>query len=614
MLKYLVAIAALVASIGTAFAQDLSIRYESYKVRYELREDATYLATYSWQAKVLNQRGLEFSRQTSFGHSASVEHSKIVAAYTIKPDGKKIEAPPGNFQVETNTGVNGKPAFSDYVRTTVVFPELAIGDSIYLSYTVDTKEAIFPKMFSVAQYFPREQEYDQVSVQVVSPASMWAQYSANDMEQRVTESKRMRTVEWTLSNPKGRQTERRNYSVFDPSQGPSLSFSTFHNYGEIAEAYGVRARPKAVPSERVVKLAEELTRGTTGDKEKARAVYEWIANNIAYAGNCIGVGAVVPRDQDFVIENKMGDCKDHATLLQAFLSALNIKSTQVLVNSGSLYKLPAIPVASHVNHVFTYVPSLDLYMDSTSDSTPFGMLPMGDEGKLVLYVDNYKAGVVTPVTLPGINVQKLRMHIEFASDGSAKGLFEVQLKGHYAADTRAVFRRFQPNDQKTFVKKTLRSLRLQGDGAITFEDPKALTDAFSYSIQFNIDGLIVADGGALPVDPIFWTPAPIMRYLTSENESDLDYDTFCSNGLSMEEYTFVLPANMQISSLPKSVEFKDPLINYSATYKQAGKTLTVTKAVDDRTPGNVCGAAVNRAYYKAAMRALQTTRSQVLYK
>lgn len=66
---------------------------------------------------------------------------------------------------------------------------------------------------------------------------------------------------------------------------------------------------------------------------EARALYDWVATHITYAGNCIGIGAVVPRDLPFVLDNRMGDCKDHATLLQALLAARGIKSTQALVNA-----------------------------------------------------------------------------------------------------------------------------------------------------------------------------------------------------------------------------------------------------------------------------------------
>ncbi len=372
------ALAGLIVS-GAALAEDISLRFKEYKVRYELRDDASYQAHYSWDMQVLNQRGVEQARQYSIRHSASVETSKVNGAYTIKPDGRRVEVPSGNYQMTANTGVKGKPAFSDYVSTTVIFPELNVGDTVHLSYTVDLKEAIFPGMFSTSQVYSRWNEYDNAQITIDAPAAMWVQYEARDMAQKVTEANGRRVVEWTISNPKAAKTERQDWSVYDPDKEPGFSYSTFRTYAEIAEAYGVRARPKAVPTARARAIAQEAVKGKESVRDKVRALYDWVTTNIAYAGNCIGVGAVVPRDQDFVIDNKMGDCKDHATLLQALLSTQGIESTQVLVNAGSQFKLRKIPVSSDVNHVFTYVPALDLYMDSTSGSTPLFSAPLNDK-------------------------------------------------------------------------------------------------------------------------------------------------------------------------------------------------------------------------------------------
>ena len=78
-------------------------------------------------------------------------------------------------------------------------------------------------------------------------------------------------------------------------------------------------------------------------RERARLLYEWVSRNITYGGNCIGVGAVVPRDLDVVLDNRMGDCKDHATLLQSLWSAAGLRSEQVLVNAGEQYDLARRP-------------------------------------------------------------------------------------------------------------------------------------------------------------------------------------------------------------------------------------------------------------------------------
>jgi Domain of Unknown Function with PDB structure (DUF3857)/Transglutaminase-like superfamily len=611
--KYL--ISSLFFFVANAFALEQDFRYENFSIHYELHSNATYIAHYIKRIKILNQRGLDANKQAYVSHSASVEKSNIVEAYTLKPDGKKINVPKDNFQLQINTGVKGKPAFSDRASTTVIFPELAIGDIVYLAYDIDLQEAIFPGMFSVTHNFYRQQEYDNVSIRIDSPSSLWAQFGEQEMQPTINESNGRRNIEWKFSNPKAVDSDRKDYSVFDPEMFPGMSFTTFRNYEEIALAYGSRARPKSVPTERTTKLAEELTKNSKNDREKTRVLYEWVAKNISYAGNCIGIGAVVPRDQDFVLDNKMGDCKDHATLLQSLLAAQKIKSTQVLVNAGSLFKLPKYPVGSHVNHVFTYVPSLNLYLDSTSSYTPFGSLPQGVQAKPVLHVDGFAVGTVTPFNKPGTNSQDMDLKIVIDKEGTAKGLMTVKLKGDSAIDTRQGFRDWSLDAQKKYVKESIKSMKLTGDGSITFEDPTAFLDTFSYSIEFTINKWLTLGGGQLPVFPIFSTPAPVNRYLySSDDADDLNFDVFCTNGISTENYAFTFPTNVKIISLPKNINIKDPLLDYSAVNKLNGNRLEIKRSIDDKSPGGVCTPAINKAFHAVAEKAMQASKAQILYK
>jgi Domain of Unknown Function with PDB structure (DUF3857)/Transglutaminase-like superfamily len=601
-----------IASI--AYGQDLPFRYSDYKIAYVLNADATYEVNYSWTAKVLSQRGLESMRQASIYHSASVEKIKKITAQTIKPDGRKIEIPSGNFQVETNTGyASGKPAFSDYTRLSAIYPELAIGDSVQMNYSLNLIEPIFPGHFSVAQYFPRQTEYDNLTVTIDWPMNLTVQFDAVDMKQSLKESGLRKSIEWTYSNPKAADQEKRGYAVFDPTKIPGLAFTTFKDYEQIALAYGSRATPKAKPTQKVHEIAKQAIVGATDELAKVRALYEWVAKNISYAGNCIGVGAVVPRDQEFVIENKMGDCKDHATLLQALLSAAGIESTQVLVNAGSLFSLPKIPVVSNVNHVFTYVPSIDTYMDSTSDSTPFGMLPYGVQSKPVLHVSKYLPGTRTPTTQFGVNQQHLKMTINFKEDGSATGDMQVMLKGEYAADTRARYRGWPLSEQKKFVKEALRSMQVKGDGVISFDDPEPLLATFNYSIQFNAEALIEIGGGTIPVSPLFGSPAPIARFLYARRDEPADKETFCSNGISTEEYIFIMPKNIKISSAPKNVKISEQYLEYSASVEMIGDKLNIVRKLVDKIPGGVCSPEVVNSYEAVATKAFQTTRAQIVY-
>ena len=153
--------------------------------------------------------------------------------------------------------------------------------------------------------------------------------------------------------------------------GPLVVASTFKDYGAVAAAFNVRAAPKAAVTPAIKRLADELTKNAHGQREQAKAIYDWVAVNIQYAGDDVGVGPVVPHAADLVLKNKMGDCKDHSILLQALLAAKGIASSPVLINAGNAYSLPPVASADVFDHMISYIPGLNQYADSTSRYTPF---------------------------------------------------------------------------------------------------------------------------------------------------------------------------------------------------------------------------------------------------
>lgn len=381
---------------------EIFTRYAHYYLAYSLNNDGSATESHDWGKTILKERALEYSKRASVTYSTSVQKAEVVEAYTRKADGRRIDVPKSNYQLEVNSGKDaGSPVYSDQTTLSVVFPDVAVGDTVVFSYRIVHKEPVFPGHFSAIGVYQRQIAFDDVRVRLDWPSSLWVQYEARELTEAIkTEKDGRKLIEWTFQNKRPLKSKRRDYSVYDVEKEPGFSFSTFRTHAEIAEAYGARARPKAAVTPRISKLADEITRGKNTQREQARSLYDWVATHINYAGNCIGIGAVVPRDVDFVLDNRIGDCKDHATLLEALLAARGIESKQALVNSGSSYRLQKIPVISMVNHVINYIPAFDLYVDSTSETTPFGMLPFSSADKPVLMVDGSKAGARTPALPP----------------------------------------------------------------------------------------------------------------------------------------------------------------------------------------------------------------------
>lgn len=596
---------------------DVQFRYARYYTSFVIQEDGTATESREWALTVLKETALEWSKRASITHSTSAQRAEVVAAYTQKADGRRIDVPKDNYQVEINQGKDkDSPVYSDYTTLSVVFPDVAVGDTVVFSYRLIQTEPLFPKHFSVAENFSSSAAFDDVRVRIDYPASMWVQYQARDLAMREASEKNGRKlIVWTYTNPRPVKSTRRDYSVYDPEKETGYAFSTFKNYGEIATAYGVRAIPKAAVTERIQKLAADIVKDKTAPREQARALYDWVATHITYAGNCIGIGAVVPRDLAFILDNKMGDCKDHATLLQALLAARGIPSTQALVNAGSTYRLAKVPVVSSVNHVITYFPAWDLYADSTSDSTPFGMLPFQDEGKPVLWVENFKEGVKTPVSPVGHDRQTMKSVMKMAADGSISGTIEVSQKGRSAAETRAWTRKLTKEVEDDLVKNVFRGQGLIGQGKFEKADPTALIDTNHYKLRYSADKFIKLPGsGAFYIHPIFNAGGSIQSLLADSLEPETEADVVCSSGSATEEYVMELPKTLKVLSIPDDLIINNPVVSYQARYRLKGNVLTVKRTLDDRTPGNICSPQTMLAYKKFADRVMDNLKSQVLYK
>ncbi|HED13552.1 MAG TPA: DUF3857 domain-containing protein [Gammaproteobacteria bacterium] len=595
---------------------DLNMRYVRYHIDQTVNDDLTHVQRIEVAKKVLKERAIKRIKKTTISFSTSIQHAEVLEAYTLKQDGRRIDAPKTNFQVRINKGAKeNAPVFSDRTTLTVVFPEVEVGDTVVFYYQLTQTEPMFPGQFSASSWFSRAQAYDDVYIRLDVPESLRAHYQTRQMTEKVTTKNGRRILEWRFKNSDPKKNERQDYSVWDSESEPGFAFSTFESYQQIAETYGLRATPKAEVTERVSKLAAEIVGDETDTREQARLLYEWVATKISYAGNCIGVGAVVPHDIFFILDNRMGDCKDHATVLQALLSAKGIRSTQALVNSGRVYKLQKVPMVSSVNHVINYLPDYDLFVDSTSTDTPFGLLPFSVSDKPVLLVDGYQENMKTPATSPAVHQQRMKSVVNIVSDGSATGEIELNLDGMSAANTRKGFRHITADQEEKWLEKVFRSEGYLGSGSIEKDDPSPLHGPYGMKVTFEKKSFIHRPGaGAFRIGPLLPSDAPIQDYITSMVEPVEDVDTACSGGKSVEEYSYVLPHDMELLAKPEDMAIEGAYIKYTATYKVEGNTLKVVRVLEDQTPGNVCSPKLVEAQRALGLQIIKNLNSQAVYK
>ena len=194
---------------------DMPIRSGHYHIRYVLNDDATLVETREWSRTILKQSAIDWAKRASVSYNTSVQRAEITEAYTKKADGRRIDVPKENYQIKINKGNDANtPVFSDYSSVSVVFPDVAVGDTVVFSSRIVQTEPIFPKHFSTAEYFSRQMAYDDARVTIEYPASMWVQYSARDMKETTSSpAPDRKVVEWTYSNPQPVKSERKDFQL-----------------------------------------------------------------------------------------------------------------------------------------------------------------------------------------------------------------------------------------------------------------------------------------------------------------------------------------------------------------------------------------------------------------
>ena len=274
-------------------------------------------------------------------------------------------------------------------------------------------------------------------------------------------------------------------AVSEDDYADLLRVSTLPDVLAVGSLYHENAAPKAVVTDKIRALAQKLTTGLTGEREKARALYDWVSANIRYVGVYLGNGGYVPHSADEVLAHEYGDCKDHTVLLESLLAAADIDSVPALINTDASYTLPKVG-SFGFNHVITYLPSLDLYVDSTARFAPFGILPFADADKPVALTSLGRLGRTPRMRADG-NVTRTKAAMVIHSDGTITGTSMATMSGTYEISSRSWRFSDRASPENQVVKGLLSRFGETGSGSISYVDPEDIEKPYWLEGRFQLD-------------------------------------------------------------------------------------------------------------------------------
>jgi len=600
-------------------------KYRTHNERIEVHKDGSNVRHYEYAYTALAESALDSLNEETISYHEGSETLEDVVAYTEKKDGSRVAVPDTNVQVTSHAGINGAaPAFSDYKDRHIVFPDVEVGDTVVLAYTINEHKPTFKNHFSLLTYYSDADVYDGAELVIIAPRSLGLRQKTYNLgaPSVSTLDKDLQQWKWVYTNL--RATDRRSETsvirrAWRYADWPTVEISNFKDYGQIAAAYEEQAVARAVVTDRVRKLSGEIVGNAASKREQAEKIYAWVAKNISFAGNCLSGGDVVPRETDAVLNMKMGDCKDHATLLQALLAARSIKSTQALINSGSWYEAPEIPCWQAFNHVINYVPEFATYLDATSTSSPFGTLPEQERGKPVVWTSAYRGIEHTPIRRPEENWSTAVDNVTILASGGIEVRSQYRFGGALANGLSERFAQWRKSPEfdggAQYFRRWIEQLGYKGGGGYDdLADADGPTETFTLTMHYRIEGYLdTSNPYGLTLAAPFPGPNAIAQAAALAAVESYDHDFLCHGDTKTEELSIVFPDNVKLLAVPKDAHVQTPLVRFDAAYQQMGNTIRVKRSVTDTTPGPVCAPAIVPQYAKIASAIKKDAKTQAIY-
>jgi len=574
-----------------------------------LSADGTAVATYHVETEADNSAAAMALGQTSVPYVTANQTLEIVEAYTRKADGTKIPVDVSAIYDQLPPGKPGAPMITDMHVKTIIFPQFAVGDTAVYTARLVTNHPIFPGQYWGGDAYLKQIAFDDVDETLTAPSDLPVHVESHDVSFEKTQKNGVSVYHWHYSAPAS--TEADLASVHPLAHVPHYFVSTFPDYAALGRAYAQAAAPAVAATPTIKALADKITKGTTDHRAIARALYEWVSGHIRYVAIELGKGSLVPHPADTVLSNGYGDCKDHVALLAALLKAEGITSEAVLLNALSDYDLADVATFANLDHVITYVPELDLYMDTTGNVVPFGVLPFSEYGKPVVFAsDTAPRRGRMPVLPVGLARATTRTVSHLSKDGVLSGTTTTTTSGPYAIQLRTMALAIQAAGPEAAARKILELQGLNGNltGSFDMSSPTEPADSYSVTGTFRTDGWSNEAAGTQR----FYLPGG-MRLLEVSgdglmgsyffNVAKPDEEIPCFNGQASEDISLEAPPGLRFSNVPADTNVQTANIHFDAHWALDGQTLSVHRTFASTIDQPLCTAAI-RAANAAALKTI----------
>lgn len=563
---------------------------EQLSTAYRFERDGTGQRELSMRVRVQSDAGVERFGQLVFGYSSANEKLDMDFVRVRKADGTVVNAAATDIQDLTAPVAREAPVYTDLRQKHITVPGLRPGDLLEYHLIWNIHTALAQNHFWVEHDFVTRGVIvlnDELAVNIPGDSKVKLKTEPG-FEPAIKEQEGRRVYLWKHANlkPDSEEKEKEKESEEeeekedpDEPRPPHVQLTTFQNWGEVGLWYAELQRDRIVPDEKIRIKAEEIIRGRTTEREKAQALYEYVAKNFRYVSLSLGQGRYQPHAATDVMVNQYGDCKDKHTLLASMLAATGLRAYPVLMNSGRKIDVD-IPSPGQFDHVISAIPLGNemLWADTTAEIAPVGLLSPGLRNKKALMIPTSGPARLetTPAEPPFLSSEIVRVEGTVNDLGKLSAHALLVLHGDAEMFMRFAFRRTPKSGWKSLGYYLAAAGGVRGEVTdIKTTDPADLEKPFE--IEFNVtrDDFLDWSSKKLKLELPF-PPFNLSQFFGRKSSSTKPIELGPPIDISYSlKLTF--PSKYQ-ARLPLPLKVSRDYGEYASSYKLEGQTL-----IGDRT-------------------------------
>ncbi len=542
---------------------------EKATIIYPERTSETY---HTLAIKLLNEKGIDRWKESSIGYNDNRQRLIIEKAEVVKANGVKIAAEQNQNQL--------------------VFPNLEVGDGIYikyrlLSYTFGRISREYWDTYSFDGTMPVDHSRYVLLVHKNVPIANQLVNASYKPVVKNLEDFTMYT--WESDHEEAVKDEKLMPSFADV--GKTLHLSTLPTWSEVANWYADMSATQAKSEYYVQEVVQSLFPAgkTYSETEKARIIYEYVVKNIRYSSVPFRQGAYVPQRAAKVIQTKLGDCKDLSTLYAAIGRQMGLKVNLVLIDTRDNGELAMVLPSVEFNHCIVKVVAdgKTWYLELTDEHLPFGCLPNHDLQALALEIpfgqqttDAKLFHLDPPNRVRDVRAQVAEVNVEkrdlsIRSNGTRSGTPTVFLRDKYQSLSKQ--KRIEEM-QNAIANDFTNPVTVKN---VEFGNLEQLNDTLQYEVQYQVKNEVLEIGDLKSFKvPYYFVFLKADAFSEEKRTHPVSYWRYEDCDAYHEDLTIHLPAGKQFSEVPKDVSLSFNGTTYSIHFeKKSADTLRVVRDI-----------------------------------